>query len=41
MLGLCFSVVKHSPNAGSALWRQMDATIRRMIVIMIDANYIS
>src|SRR5678816_1015399 len=41
MLGLCATVVKHSPNAESALWRQMDATIRRMIVIMIDANYIS
>jgi hypothetical protein len=37
MLGLCVAVVKHSPDAGSP----PRATIRRMIVIMMDANYIS
>jgi hypothetical protein len=41
MLGSSATVVKHSPNAGSALGRQMDAKIRRMIVIMMDANHIS
>jgi hypothetical protein len=41
MLGLSPTVVKHPPNAGFALSRQMDAAIRRMIVVMMDANYIS
>ena len=41
MLGLCATVVKRSPNAGSALSRQMDAAIKSMIVIMMDANHIS
>jgi hypothetical protein len=41
MLSLYTTDVKHSPNTRSALGRQMDAKIRRMIVIMMDANHIS
>jgi hypothetical protein len=41
ILGLCATVVKRSTNAGSVLWYQMAAAIRRMIVIMIAANHIS
>jgi hypothetical protein len=41
MLGLCAIVVKRSPNDESALARQMDAAIRSMIVMMMDANYVS
>jgi hypothetical protein len=41
MLGLCAIVVKRSASAGSAVGRQMARAIRRMIVIMMDANQVS
>ena len=41
MLGFCTTVVKHSLDAGSTVWRETNAAITRMIVVMINGNHVS